>query len=351
MTNLKKVGLTALAGSLVAVSAHAGSLSVSGGAEISYTSVEANSAGAADTRSVFNNNGNRFGVEKFISVNGSGELDNGHTVSIYHGGPYGGFSSSSLTYNMGDMGTLSYQNSTGDLGIGKIDDLMPSAYEEPWDGIDFVQGSGSGVSGRVDGGQTGFNYSNSFGMATVQVGYAPKTTNDFRGDDGSVSGYHGSSNTAAAGNPSSTSIAISADVADGLMVFGGIGNKGRDSTTEEFEDDHSTFGLKYTMGGITAGYQHSEIDDGAAGSSAADTETDAFGIAFAINENLTISYGYQETEVATGNTDQELTGYAIGYSAGGMSIKAQRNEGEDAVTSGSTSVEHKRTEILVGFAF
>ena len=349
MTNLKKVGLTALAGSLVAVSAHAGSLSVSGGAEISYTGVEHNGTGASG--STFNNNGNRFGVEKFISVNGSGELDNGHTVSIYHGGPYGGFSSSTLTYNMGDMGTLSYQNSTGDLGIGKIDDLMPSAYEEPWDGIDFVQGSGSGVSGRVDGGQTGFNYSNSFGMANVNIGYAPKTTNDFRGDDGGVSGYHGSSNTSATANPSSTSISISADVADGLMVFGGIGNKGRDSATEEFEDDHSTFGLKYTMGGITAGYQHSEIDDGAAGSTTADTETDAFGVAFAINENLTISYGYQETEVATGNTDQELTGYAIGYSAGGMSIKAQHNEGEDAVTVGSTSVEMERTEILVGFAF
>ena len=349
MTNLKKVGLTALAGSLVAVSAHAGSLSVSGGAEISYTGAEHNGTGA--NGSAFNNNGNRFGVEKFVSVNGSGELDNGHTVSIYHGGPYGGFSSSSLTYNMGDMGTLSYQNSTGDLGIGKIDDLMPSAYEEPWDGIDFVAGAGSGVSGRVDGGQTGFNYSNSFGMANVNIGYAPKTTNDFRGDDGAVSGFHGSSNTAAAGNPSSTSIAISADVADGLMVFGGIGNKGRDSTTEEFEDDHSTFGLKYTMGGITAGYQHSEIDDGTAGVSTGDTETDAFGIAFAINENLTVSYGYQETEQASGRTDQELEGFAVGYSMGGMSIKAQRNEGEDSVAVGAAAIEVERTEILVGFAF
>ena len=348
MTNLKKVGLTALAGSLVAVSAHAGSLSVSGGAEMSYTRAEHNTAGAT---SVFNNNGNRFGVEKFVSVNGSGELDNGHTVSIYHGGPFGAFSSSTLTYNMGDMGTLSYQNSTGDLGIGKIDDLMPSAYEEPWDGIDFVAGAGSGVSGRVDGGQTGFNYSNSFGMANVNVGYAPKTTNDFLGDDSNVSGFTGSTNAAAEANPSSTSISVQASPMDGLSVFAGMGDKGRDSTTEEFEDDHSTYGLTYTMGSVTAGYQHSEIDDGAAGSTAADTETDAFGLAFAINENLTVSYGYQETEVASGNTDQELTGYAIGYSAGGMSIKAQHNEGEDAVTVGSTSVEMERTEILVGFAF
>ena len=252
---------------------------------------------------------------------------------------------------MGDMGTLSYQNSTGDLGIGKIDDLMPSAYEEPWDGIDFVGGAGSGVSGRVDGGQTGFNYSNNLGMANINIGYAPKTTNDFLGDDGGVSGFTGSTNAIAAANPSSTSMSVQADVMDGLSVFGGIGRKGADVAAEEYEDDHSTVGLKYTMGSITAGYQHSEIDDGRTGSVTNDTETDAFGLAFAINENLTVSYGYQETEQATGRTDQELTGYAVGYSAGGMSIKAQRNDGEDSVVAGAASQEMKRTEILVGFAF
>ena len=348
MTNLKKVGLTALAGSLVAVSAQAGSLSVSGGAEMSYTAMETNQTGAS---SQLNNNGNRFGMERFISLTGSGELDNGHTMSVFHGGPLGAFSSSALTYDMGDMGSLTYKNSTQDLGIGLIDDLMPSAYEEPTDGIDFTSGSsGSGVSGKVDGGQTGFNYSNNFGMASVDIGYSPKSTNDFRGDDGQFSGI-GASEASASANPSSTSIAIKADVADGLMVFGGIGRKGRDSATEEFEDDHSTVGLKYTMGGITAGYQHSDIDDGAAGSTAKDTEADLFGIAFAINENLTVSYGYQETEVGTGNTDQELEGIAVGYSMGGMSIKAQRNEGEDAVAAGAAAIEVERTEVLVGFAF
>ena len=348
MTNLKKVGLTALAGSLVAVSAsNAGTFAVTGGAELSYTGMETNQTGAS---SQLNNNGNRFGMERFISLTGSGELDNGHTMSVFHGGPLGAFSSSALTYDMGDMGSLTYKNSTQDLGIGLIDDLMPSAYEEPTDGIDFKAGGGSSVKGKVDSGQTGFNYSNNFGMASVDIGYSPKSTNDFRGDDGQFSGI-GASEASASANPSSTSIAIKADVADGLMVFGGIGRKGRDSATEEFEDDHSTVGLKYTMGSITAGYQHSEIDDGAAGSTAKDTEADLFGLAFAINENLTVSYGYQETEVGTGNTDQELEGIAVGYSMGGMSIKAQRNEGEDAVAVGATAIEVERTEVLVGFAF
>jgi outer membrane protein OmpU len=38
MTNLKKLGLTALAGSLVASTAFAGSLDVSGAAKVSYNS-------------------------------------------------------------------------------------------------------------------------------------------------------------------------------------------------------------------------------------------------------------------------------------------------------------------------
>ena len=345
MTNLKKVGLTALAGSLVAVSANAGTLAVTGGAEISYTSQEY-SAAADDAG---NNNGNRFGVEKFISFSGSGELDNGHTISIYHGGPAGAFSSSTLTYDMGDMGTLSYHDATQDVGIGKIDDLMPSAYEEPWDGVDFTPtAAGSGVVGRVDSGQTGFNYNVSAGMATINVGYSPAGS-QAAVDDGGMSGDV--SNAVVASAQSSQSIAIQADVMDGLMVFAGVGDKGGPATaTTSYEDDHSTFGLKYTMGAITAGYQHSEIDDND-GTDNTSTETDAFGLAFAINDNLSISYGYQETEIGTGRTDQELTGYAIGYSMGGMSIKAQRNEADESVTSGTTANEYKRTEILVGFAF
>jgi len=345
MTNLKKVGLTALAGSLVAVSANAGTLAVTGGAEISYTSQEYSASGDA----AGNNNGNRFGVEKFISFSGSGELDNGHTISIYHGGPAGAFSSSTLTYDMGDMGTLSYHDATQDVGIGKIDDLMPSAYEEPWDGVDFTPTTaGSGVVGRVDSGQTGFNYNVSAGMATINVGYSPAGS-QAAVDDGGMSGDV--SNAVVASAQSSQSIAIQADVMDGLMIFGGVGDKGGPATaTTSYEDDHSTYGLKYTMGAITAGYQHSEIDDND-GTDNTSTETDAFGLAFAINDNLSVSYGYQETEIGTGRTDQELTGFAVGYSMGGMSIKAQRNEADESVTSGTTANEYKRTEILVGFAF
>ena len=77
---------------------------------------------------------------------------------------------------------------------------------------------------------------------------------------------------------------------DGLTVFAGTGSKG----TATSDDDHDTYGLKYAFGPVTVGYQHSEIDFNATSSN--DNETDAFGISFAINDNLSISYGEQDTE-------------------------------------------------------
>jgi len=328
MTNLKKVGLTALAGSLVAVSAHAGELSVSGGAKFTFTSKEMDKDGTVTDNAIMNNNGNQFGMQKLLSFTGSGELDNGHTVSLEH---YmtatGSLSSSILTYDMGELGALSYQDTSGDLGIGKIDDLMPTADEEVSNGIDFnAAADASGVVGKVDSGTTGFNYKNTFGMATVNVGYSPAGSGASV-DDGAVSGQ--SSNAIVASTPASESIAIQLAPMDGLQIFGGVGDKGGVSTGangREFQDDESTIGLTYAYGPVSVGVQRSEIDDEDGDASVNDTETDMFGIAFAINENLSVSYGYQETDVSNVATDQELEGYSIGYSMGGMTIKAHANE-------------------------
>ena len=249
---------------------------------------------------------------------------------------------------MGDMGALSYQDTSGDLGMGKIDDLMPTADEEVWNGIDFLPtSSSSGVVGRVDSGTTGFNYKNTFGMATVNIGYAPSGSGASN-DDGNVSGM--ASNALVNSTPSSESIAIQLNVMDGLQIFGGMGNRGGDTTTKEFRDDHSTVGLTYAYGPVRVGVQRSEIDDNDGSATVNDVETDMFGIAFAINENLSVSYGYQESDVTNTVTDQEVEGFSIGYSMGGMTIKAHSNEAESANTAALSSTM-KHNEIAISFAF
>ena len=70
--NIKKIGLTALAGSLVATSAFAGEMSVAGGASIT---VEHKNGTAADS-------GKSYTMGNQLTFSGSGELDNGLNVSL-----------------------------------------------------------------------------------------------------------------------------------------------------------------------------------------------------------------------------------------------------------------------------
>ena len=330
MDNIKKIGLTALAGSLVAVSAaNAGALSVSGGAKFGYA--------ASDGNEDLETDGNRFGMQKLISFSGSGELDNGNTISLTHNmAVTGSLSTSVLKYDMGDMGSLTYSEDSGDVGIGKIDDIMPTAEEEVTNGIDAdtATGANEALVGKVDGGMTGFNYVYTMDMATIQLGYSPKTTSG-NNDDGSNSG--------AGGKKSSTSIAITATPMDGLTVFGGTGDKG----TGTQEDDHDTYGLKYAFGPITVGYQHSEIDFAATTSN--DLETDMFGVSFQVNDDLSISYGEQDTEAETSSVEQEVSGMSVAYSMGSISIAAHANEGKNIANQ--TANESTHTEISINFAF
>ena len=321
MTNLKKIGLTALAGSLVATSAFAGALSVSGGAKMSYTG----KAGNEDVAEM----GNRFGIQKSMSFAGSGELDNGHTVSLTHVMAAEGTQSSSiLTYDMGDMGSLTYHDTSAALGIYKIDDMMPTADEEIWNGV------GGTPVGRVSGPGTGFNYTNtSFDGVRVDIGYSPKSAGA-SADDGAGSGV--------GGIKSSRSIAIQYSGIEGANIFIGTATNGATATTEK---DLDTYGFTYAMGPITVGAQQSETDLTTANS---DLEKTAYGIAFAVNENLSISYGASETEKEGSSVDQELSGYSIGYSMGGITIKAHANKGENVANA---AAEHDHTEIAVSFAF
>jgi outer membrane protein OmpU len=317
MTNLKKIGLTALAGSLVATSAFAGALSVSGGAKLSYTS----KGGTSDTA-----NGNRFGMQKLMSFTGSGELDNGNSISLSHYMTVEGAQSSSLlTYDMGDMGTIVYTDGAGGLGIAGIDDLTPTAVEEIWDGLG---GTKNGFAAQAS---SGFEYKNSsIDGVDIQIGYSHK--GQAANDDGGVSG--GTS------NKSSTSVAIQYTGIEGANIYVGSGSNGASNTTE---DDYDTYGVKYSMGAATVGIQMTDVNP-ATGN---DEENTQVGISFAVNDDLSISYGESTVEVA-GSVDQEISGMSIGYSMGGLTLQAHANEGDNV---GNTANNHKHTELTVSFAF
>ena len=102
MNNLKKVGLTALAGALVSVSANALDVSVSGGASISFSGEEKQTTG------------NGWSMTDGITFSSSGEMDNGMTVTatqILNNDDVASdrvFDTQSLAIDMGDTGALTF---------------------------------------------------------------------------------------------------------------------------------------------------------------------------------------------------------------------------------------------------
>ncbi len=334
MKNWKKAGLTALASSLVATSAFAGAVTVSGTAGLTYTGNTGAQDGAAGQKG---QDGSRWGLNKSLSFSGSGEMDNGWTVSISQTLKDGSSTGLGMTLDMGEMGSLNYEADTGARGIGKIDDVMPTANEEVWDGID-VNGSasGGGVSGKVSGGGSGFHYAKSMDMFAIGFGYTPK--------GGSTSANGGTSG--AGGKSSSVSGTLVVDPMDGLQLGIGIGTVGN-TTTPGQTDDHQTMYATYVYGNATFGIQMSEIET--YGSSTSNDESMGWSILYAVNDDMSVSYGQRENEDDQTTVDEEISGWSASYTMGSMSFVAHRNKGTGVGNTSNSESEH--TEIGVTFAF
>ena len=339
MKTWKKAGLTALAGSLVATSAFAGAMTVSGGATLTY----AGETGAQDSASAgadsFGNDGGRWGMNKTISFAGSGEMDNGWTVSLANTLTDAASSAVSITLDMGDAGSLNYEGGTSQRGAGKIKDMMPTADEDVGNGLD-ANGTTTGgeISGTITGGAEGFHYSKAMDMVEIGVGYAPKG---------------GTPNTAGATSgpgavASTTSAYIKVDPMDGLEIGFGVGEKtaaaGGDASQT---DDMDTVYVTYVYGPLTVGYQRSNIDTYTAAQ--ADDEQTRWAVLYAVNDEMSISYQDHENDDDKTAVDEEATGVSMSYTVGSMTFKAHRNKGTNLGNAVTRESEH--TEVGVTFAF
>ena len=329
--NIKKVGLTALAGSLVATSAFAGELSLSGGAKLSYVT----KSGTLETTNVV---ASGYAMDQEISASGSAELDNGFTISLSHGMKgmnSNGSDTSSLTLDMGDLGTLGYNDTDGHYGLAGLEDKMPMAYEQANDGLGTT--ATPATMAKMASG-AGFGYSTNVGGASVSIGYSDNlgATTD-RTDGGQ--------DTTATSVDSSSSIAVTYAVEDmGLTVFGGVGEEGQ---ADGKELDHSTIGATYAFGPATVGYQINDEDDSATGGT--DYETEIYGISFMVNDNFSISYAEHNTDKSGATVDQEAESIQASYSMGGMTVNIKDSEMTGVAHTATNT--HETTEVILIFAF
>ena len=306
MNNLKKVGLTALGTVLVAGSAQAATMSVSGGTSLFF--------GGEDN----SNAGNGWSMTDQVTFTASGEMDNGFTISTSLQLDASVWDDRSLTIDTGDMGVLVFSGHGSSGPVGAWDDLVPSANEESW---------GTSIGGTVDG-----------------------ATNATMGDNTFIYDYTVSDSIAlkaayksAKGTPleSSTEIGIAYTGIDGLTVKAAMGEN-NDSADKL---DLNVFSAVYSNGPISVGIQSNESDAG----TGTDEDFSAYGISYAVSDDLSISYGASTLDYSSTLEDQESSAVSASFTMGGVAISASHQSTDNV--AGSSTADNTSYEVNFSFAF
>ena len=362
MINMKKVGLTALAGSLAAVTATAGELSVTGGANVTYTTA----TGAVSQG---------LGNDKDVKFSGSGELDNGFTFAIHTLSKDDlTVSSTATVLTMGSMGSIGIGTGGGTNVAGAYDEPISTAYEENSDA----------------GGQAPANYVGSYNDDNALVYQMPAM--DFMGatitggleyslQSGSGTANDGGTvaNSDTWGNSYGIGLTATYDALSVGAYYAERENKNHSADTTVSDEMSASYFVKYSAGPVVLSYAEFVVESGLADAGTAASpatsavktvgthsgmfDGDMMSIAFNVNDNLSLSWSemtatydsQSHDTTVSGNgdetdVDEKHESLQLAYSMGGLSVKAYTteitnpnfNEDADAYT---------KNEIALGLAF
>jgi outer membrane protein OmpU len=325
MNTFKKVGLTALAGSLVVSSAVAGEMSVSGGASIGLKNTEKTSSGKSWTM------GNQ------LTFTGSGELDNGMNVSLSFvldqgddetdtttGAGNAPFDSHSVTVSSDSLGTLVFSGEGGSSAQSAID---TTAAGDLWDnGSGFYASGSSPIAAEAGNNSMLYTFPSIVDDLTLKASYSPGS----------------------AGGSSATSWSASYAGVEGLSVDYGTGQ----IETIGSEADITTMKASYAYSSFTLSYSNTEAEHDA--TSNTDEEISSWNIAYTVSDDLSIAYGTEVIETEGSSPDEEAEKLNVSYTTGGVTISATQynfeNRGNSTTESASTG-DHSRWALSASFAF
>jgi outer membrane protein OmpU len=331
MNNFKKVGISALAGSLAMFSVNA-DIVLSGSSEMTYSSNSGSTGGASAVT------GNPFGMSHDINITGSGELDNGFTYSVNtnFAGQNMATDSSILKLDMGDLGTVGFDQGSGAFGISTLENEVPTAYEEADHGVGSL---GHGID--AVGNTNVIGYSNTLAGVGISLQINPDISTQTLTEAG------GTSAGGKTGSNWNMAVTMAVPEVDGLTLAAGYSETDNIGTATDNEE--MTAAINYTMGAVSVGYQQSVVDNNGGSTGA---EVTAYGIAFNVNENLSISYSINDNEkmnASAAHVTEESKGYQAAYSMGSASIRLAINEADNV--GGVVSRTAENTELSLALAF
>ena len=333
MNNFKKIGLTALAASLVSVSANAGEMSVSGSASMG-------TAGYSGEELV---SGNEFSMGNQLTFSGSGELDNGLTVSLSFvldqgddkgtdtnaddnaGAP---FDSHSVSISSDSLGTLTFNGEGGTTTANMIDG---SAAGDIWDKFDTLTNAAgltnsSSVTATATAGNNSFYYSSPELMEglTINASYEPQTAAEVSG----------------------TGIGFSYTGVEGLTV--NFAQADATNSTAALSGDSTVMGATYAYGSFTLSYENMEYDVDTA---ARDFEMESMAVTYTVSDELSVTYGTEELKREGTSQTADYSGLSASYTAGGMTISAGMYEADNAAFDTGSHSNLEKWTLGASFAF
>jgi outer membrane protein OmpU len=324
MNKLKKIGLTALAGSLVATSVFAGEVSVTGSASMEVQNVSGGTTGLADAA------GKAYSMGNSINFAGSGELDNGLNVAIAFELDQGAadgdgpFDSHSMTVSSDALGSFVFSGHGGSSAAGAVDDVITG---DLWD-------SSFGITAPSfsAGGNNIMSYSNSNVMDGV------KLTASYVPDAG------------VANATSSTDFAVEYTGVEGLKVGYAIGEDNQ--TAVSATADVNTWYAEYAIGSFTVGYTASEYDSESA-TTTADQDYMAWEVAYTLTDDISIKYGVNEISRPdiTSDVDVKVSGVTVSYTTGGMTVGGRAVSADNTKFGTGTEEDRELWELSLSFAF
>ena len=297
--------------------AQAGELTVTGSMEATY-----HTQGDKTT-------GNPLGMDRELKFSGSTELDNGVTVSVMQDTSDNlGYGNSQIMF--GGVGGIVdiYVGSDSDP-VDAIDDITPSAYEE-------ANGSGSGTYTSNDigdnAGQMGIGFKASLPfLGALNYKHYPRidsTKNADNASSGDANATTGSAYSASL-KTNLADIPVVGSFLDGATLTTGVAEKDHSQIANTDDAFDATAALNYSVGNFSLGVQkkvHNEGESGASGVTDAVFYKDtAIGLAYAFNDNLSISWNDYESykHDGIGSPNQETTAINVGYTVGGMTVGFQ----------------------------
>ena len=332
MNNFKKIGLTALAGSLVAATAYAGEVTVAGSASMKVEHVDGGAANA----------GKSFSMGNQLTFTGGGELDNGLNVSI------------SFVLDQGDDTTTDVGSGTKTFGGGvPFDSHSVSISSDSLGTLKFAGEGGANVQTAIDTTAAGDLWDNSFGITAAEDPKTSKSTNNMMSytlpsivDGVALSASYTPKGSGAA---SSSAYAIAYTGVEGLTLNYATGS---DDSTAGSESDTTTMKASYAYGPITVSYSENEFDGAGTGANT-DQEVTAYQVAYTVSDAISISYGAEDIKTPDNASDEDMdiSGIVASYTAGGMTISGTMISADNTGHSTADTEDKDQWSLSASFAF